>query len=90
MKLLIRQLEVSLEYTTDDVLKAVSRRLNYRSNQISSCEVTRRSLDSRPMRSASPTSPWPPPSRCSPGWPEVFPTMAPSAGGWCPPGPRHA
>ena len=52
MKLLIRQLEVSLEYTTDDVLKAVSRRLNCRSNQISSCEVTRRSLDSRPMRSA--------------------------------------
>lgn len=52
MKLLLRQLEVSLEYNQDDVLKAVTRRLGCSSSQIVSYEVVRRSLDSRPGRTA--------------------------------------
>lgn len=52
MKLLLRQIEVPLEYSQSDVAKAASRRLECSENQIIACEIVRRSLDSRPGRSA--------------------------------------
>lgn len=52
MKLLVRQIEVALEYTPEDIVKAAARRLDCNPGMISRCEVTRRSLDSRPSRSA--------------------------------------
>ncbi len=52
MKLLLRQIEMSLEYSENDLTAAVTRRLGCRNNQIITCHVDRRSLDARPMRAA--------------------------------------
>ncbi|MDD3146576.1 MAG: FAD-dependent oxidoreductase [Candidatus Riflebacteria bacterium] len=52
MKLLLRQIEVSLEYDQNDVFKAIIRKLGCGSSQIINHEIVRRSLDSRPGRSA--------------------------------------
>jgi len=50
MKLLLRQIEVNLEYKEKDIFDAVTRRLDCHSGHIEKIEPVRRSLDSRPWR----------------------------------------
>lgn len=52
MKVIIRQVEVSLEYNDAEILQAVALRLKCDKSFIKGCEVVRRSLDTRPRRSA--------------------------------------
>ncbi|MBP5468780.1 MAG: FAD-dependent monooxygenase [Candidatus Riflebacteria bacterium] len=52
MKLLIRQIEVSLDYNQAKVINAVASRLGANTRDIKSCEIVRRSLDARPWRKA--------------------------------------
>ncbi len=52
MKLLLRQIEMPLEYSVTDLTAAAARRLGCRNNQILNCRADRRSLDARPMRTA--------------------------------------
>ena len=52
MKLLIRQIESSLDYNNAKVINAVASRLGCKTRDIKSCEIIRRSLDARPWRKA--------------------------------------
>lgn len=52
MKVIIRQVELNLDYTDADVLQAVALRLKCDKSFIKGCTVVRRSLDTRPRRSA--------------------------------------
>lgn len=52
MKLLIRQIEASLDYNNAKIINAAASRLNCNTRDIKSCEVIRRSLDARPWRKA--------------------------------------
>ena len=52
MKLLVRQLEVALDYSHAMVVSAVASRLGGSTRDIRKCEVIRRSLDARPWRNA--------------------------------------
>ena len=52
MKLLIRQIEVSLDYNQANVINAIASRLGSNPREIKSCEIIRRSLDARPWRKA--------------------------------------
>ncbi|NCB38912.1 MAG: hypothetical protein EOM80_09090 [Erysipelotrichia bacterium] len=51
MKILLRQIEAPLEYSEDELLAAAAHRLECDRQLIISCEIVRRSLDSRPRRS---------------------------------------
>ncbi len=50
MNLLIRQIEVPLDYNNAKVINAVASRLKATTREIKKCEVIRRSLDARPWR----------------------------------------
>ena len=50
MKLLIRQIEIDLNYNQAKVINAVASRLKSNPREIKSCEIIRRSLDARPWR----------------------------------------
>ena len=52
MKLLIRQIEASLDYNNAKIINAAASRLNCNTRDIKGCEVIRRSLDARPWRKA--------------------------------------
>ncbi|MEW6711339.1 MAG: FAD-dependent protein, partial [Candidatus Riflebacteria bacterium] len=52
MKLIIRQVEVPLEYGKTDIIAGLVKKLRCRSEDIKSHEVFRRSLDARPRRPA--------------------------------------
>lgn len=52
MKLIVRQLEVSLEYKDSDVKTAVAARLKCSISDLRQVEIIRRSLDTRPRRSS--------------------------------------
>lgn len=52
MKLILRQLELTLSYSVEELLQAACHRLRCDSRQIKNIEVTRRSLDARPRRPA--------------------------------------
>ena len=52
MKLLVRQIEVSLDYNQAKVINAVASRFGSSPRDIKSCEIIRRSLDARPWRKA--------------------------------------
>jgi len=52
MKLIVRQLEVSLEYTDAELKKAAAMRLRCDVSALKQIEVIRRSLDTRPRRSS--------------------------------------
>lgn len=52
MKLLVRQIEVALDYNQAVVVSAVASRLGVSAKDIKSCEIIRRSLDARPWRNA--------------------------------------
>lgn len=50
MKLLIRQIEASLDYNNAKIISSVAARLAANPKEIKSCEIIRRSLDARPWR----------------------------------------
>lgn len=52
MKLLVRQIEVELDYNQAKVVNAVADRLGCNPREIDSCEIIRRSIDARPWRNA--------------------------------------
>ncbi|GAB4267664.1 MAG: NAD(P)/FAD-dependent oxidoreductase [Candidatus Rifleibacteriota bacterium] len=52
MKVIIRQIEVSLDYREEDVLSAIAKKLRCNEKDIKSFNIFRRSLDARPRRSA--------------------------------------
>ena len=52
MKLLVRQIEASLDYNNAKIINAVASRLGCNTRDIKNCEVIRRSLDARPWRKA--------------------------------------
>ncbi len=52
MKLLIRQIEIDLDYNLAKVINAISTKLKCSQRDIKSCEILRRSLDARPWRKA--------------------------------------
>lgn len=52
MKLLIRQIEASLDYNNAKIINSAASRLSCNTRDIKSCEVVRRSLDARPWRKA--------------------------------------
>ena len=52
MKLVIRQIEASLDYNNAKIINAVASRLSCNTRDIKNCEIIRRSLDARPWRKA--------------------------------------
>lgn len=52
MKLLVRQIEIALDYNQAMVVNAVASRLGGSTKDIKKCEIIRRSLDARPWRNA--------------------------------------
>jgi uncharacterized FAD-dependent dehydrogenase len=52
MKLLVRQVEVNLDYTENEVIQSVIKRLKCSRKAVKNIEIIRRSLDTRPRRTA--------------------------------------
>ena len=52
MKLLVRQIEIALDYNQAMVVNSVASRLGCNTKEIRKCEIIRRSLDARPWRNA--------------------------------------
>lgn len=52
MKVIVRQIEVPLEYGSDDVIRNISTKLKCNEKDIKKLEIFRRSLDARPRRPA--------------------------------------